>query len=506
MHCAASWPHTWQRIIRHRRPFPPGPKGLPIVGNLFDVPSKASWIRYEEWKKRYGEIISLNIMGQVIVILQSHRTARDLLDKRAGMYADRPYMPFFELAGWQWILPTARVGEAWRAGRRMLDRRLRQVAALEYRPMIAMKSLQFIVGLLDQPDNLVSLIEHLQGAIIMDLTYGYEVRGRDDEFLDSARRFGRETQAVLMPGALLVTDVPFLRHLPEWLPGMSFIQRARDGYELGQTTIWGPWRFFQAAVQNGTAHTSMALRESQEQEISFSSREESDLVEALGSMYIAGVDTTVSSLRSFFLMLVLHPEVQEKARAEILSVTGGTRLPDHSDRSDLPYTEALCKELFRWKPVLPLGLPHSTTEDDIYEGYFIPKGSIVLANLWAILHDPSIYPDPKVFRPERFLGAGGEFKEDPLLNVFFGFGKRLCPGRFIVDSTLFSVVSLVLSTLTVLKAKDVDGNDILVKDENTGDMISHPEPFKCSIVSRGPGAESLIIERLKSSTKQSSAP
>ncbi|KAI0274196.1 cytochrome P450 [Russula aff. rugulosa BPL654] len=160
------------------------------------------------------------------------------------------------------------------------------------------------------------------------------------------------------------------------------------------------------------------------------------MIVSMGSMYIAGLDTTVSSMSSLFLALVLFPHVQRRAQAELDVVVGRDRLPTFDDRPRLPYIEALCKELMRWNMVTPIGLPHSSTTDDIYKGFFIPKGSIVVANAWAILHDPETYPDPEEFKPERFLNEDGSVREDPALSLVFGVGKRICPGRHLVDSTV----------------------------------------------------------------------
>jgi cytochrome P450 len=156
---------------------------------------------------------------------------------------------------------------------------------------------------------------------------------------------------------------------------------------------------------------------------------------------------TISTLSSFFLVLLLYPEVQKRAQAEIDEVIGRGRLPGLNDRPNLPYIDGLCKELLRWRLVLPLGVAHATTEDDVYGGYFIPKGTTVLPNTWcvgqegkkgiwgllscslacirAILHDPEVYGDPETFKPERFLTDDGKkVLEDPLLMYAFGYGRR----------------------------------------------------------------------------------
>lgn len=89
-------------------------------------------------------------------------------------------------------------------------------------------------------------------------------------------------------------------------------------------------------------------------------------------------------MTTFFLAMVLHPEVQHKAREEIDRVVGDGRLPTVKDRDHLPYVEAVLKEAFRWHPIAPMGLPHLVTEDDVYEGYLIPKDAIVIPNIWFV--------------------------------------------------------------------------------------------------------------------------
>ncbi|KAI0280320.1 cytochrome P450 [Russula aff. rugulosa BPL654] len=84
------------------------------------------------------------------------------------------------------------------------------------------------------------------------------------------------------------------------------------------------------------------------------------------------------------------------------------RLPTFEDRPRLPFVDAICKEVKRWRPAVPLGVPHATASDDVYEGYFIPKGAVVLVNAWAVLHDPARFPEPDLFKPERFINIKGD--------------------------------------------------------------------------------------------------
>jgi len=123
--------------------------------------------------------------------------------------------------------------------------------------------------------------------------------------------------------------------------------------------------------------------------------------------------------------MVLNPRVMEKAQEELDRVVGKGQLPDFSHKDNLPYIDALVKEILRWSPPFPVSLPNRVTKDDVYRGYFIPAGATVLQNVWAIFRDPNIYPVPETFNPERFLKDG---KINPLVfnpeDRVFGAGRR----------------------------------------------------------------------------------
>ena len=123
--------------------------------------------------------------------------------------------------------------------------------------------------------------------------------------------------------------------------------------------------------------------------------------------------------------MVLHPEAMKKAQEELDRVLKKGHLPDFSHRDSLPYIDAVVKEVLRWSPPLPIGIPYRVTQNDVYRGYFIPAGATVIQNIWAIFRDPEIYPQPETFNPDRFLKDG---KINPLVfnpeDRVFGSGRR----------------------------------------------------------------------------------
>jgi len=297
---------------------------------------------------------------------------------------------------------------------------------------------------------------------------------------------------VAFPGALLINVLPCLRHIPKWLPWLSYRPLARFGYDIGQEVLHVPMEFARESMRNGTAQPSLALeilREMEKVEKSEREKMEEVTAKALGAMDLGGTETTPSSLMPFFVAILLRPDVQTMAQKELDAVTMRERLPTFEDRPRLPFVDAICKEVKRWKPAVPLGIPRATASDDVYEGYFIPKGAVVLVNAWAVLHDPVMYPEPDSFKPERFINPDGSAREDPVLSTIFGLGKRICPGRHLADAVFFIIIASFLSAFNI-KGDGADGGPD--KYPFTGSGVSVPCPFTCSITPRDKRAEELI--------------
>lgn len=196
-------------------------------------------------------------------------------------------------------------------------------------------------------------------------------------------------------------------------------------------------------------------------------------------------------MHGFFLYMVLYPEVQIKAQIELDAfIEEEGRLPTLNDRARLPYVEALVTEVFRCTCVIRQGVPHKARRDSVYNGYFIPKNSVVIPNIWYICNNPEIYTNPSIFNPDRYLGDNPE--PDPRLAVF-GYGRRVCPGRFFVENTLFVTCVTSLAVLDISSACDEAGNEIVPEEDwNGGALISEISQFRCTIKSRSAQKEALV--------------
>ena len=180
----------------------------------------------------------------------------------------------------------------------------------------------------------------------------------------------------------------------------------------------------------------------------------------------AGAETTSAVMAWFTLAMLAYPETQARAQAELDAVVGRTRLPTFADYAHLPYIRATVKEALRWRPVDPVGLPHRSIEDDWYEGMFIPKGTVCIANVWHLNRDPEIYgEDAAHFNPARHLDANGDVAPGPPdtkeeSHVTYGFGRRLCVGRHVANNSLFIDIAILLWATNIERKKDASGRPL----------------------------------------------
>ncbi|KAJ2921302.1 hypothetical protein H1R20_g15791, partial [Candolleomyces eurysporus] len=200
---------------------------------------------------------------------------------------------------------------------------------------------------------------------------------------------------------------------------------------------------------------------------------------------VAGAETTANSGVAVLYVLANYPEVQAKAQAEIDAVVGSNRLPLITDRENLPYVHAFVKEVSRWYTVLHIGVPHCNSEDDEYDGYFIPKGTVIFQNNWAMMHDPDVFENPFEFIPERYIKDGKiDLSVPDASRAAFGHGRR--------NDALFLLAASLLATHTLAAPKDEKGNIVPMKlNESQNQVVSKPLPFKCEVTLR-PGRKHLL--------------
>ncbi|KAJ6552768.1 cytochrome P450 [Mycena capillaripes] len=496
---------VFSHYIRKRKtpPLPPGPQGLPLLGNILDVPYEEQWHKFAELGEVWGDLSSLTVFGQTMVIINSMKVAEDLLDVRGAIFSDRPVMPMGgELVGFNNALSLSQYGDRVRTERKIFHRLFGSQAAIrQFVPLVSSEICKLLQNIISNPDGVSEQIARAMGAITLRIAYGYHAVDGPDPYIKMFETTGHNFAAATRPAAFLVDIVPALRYWPEWLPGGGFQTTAKiwakqlhDTVDLGYNYVKDQMELFFHPLIGQTRLMDYRLQGMLKQE---QTHGEYLTKWAAASIQVGGADTTSSQLEGFFLAMSLHPDVQAAAQNEIDAVIGTDRLPDISDRSRLLYVDALCKEVFRWHVAAPTGIPHRAREDFIYTGdadsqpVLIPKDAVIITNIWKMTHDPDRYANPMVFDPSRFIATSTKSAEQDPTKICFGYGRRICPGRLLADSTVFMACSAILAVFNISKAHE---NGVVIEPPvgQTAGTISHPLHFKCSVEPRSARALALI--------------
>ncbi|KZV60850.1 cytochrome P450 [Peniophora sp. CONT] len=478
---------------------PPSPKLTPVIGTVRQMMSKQIWLVVQRWGVELGDVVYLSVWGQPLLFLNSRHAALELLDKRGAIYSDRPRMVMGgELCGCADMVAFTSYGNQFKRHRRLFTSAFGPQHIPAYRPLMLDATLDIIHRLIDTPEQFQSHFRRYAGGLALQVVYGYRpsTTGSDD-FLELAEECMDLLANRISPsGSVWLVDViPQLKMLPSWFPGASFKRMARQWKPRMEAFVNLPYSWVKSMVASGNATTSFCATVIEDKREKMTEQFEHDLKWVANSMYAASADTTIGTMSHFVLAMTQHPEILQRAQKEIDRVTGNERLPTFEDRANLPYVDAIVSETLRYASPTPLGLPHRLSQDDVYENQFIPKGTLVFANIWALLQDPEIYPEPSTFKPDRFLNLSEErFAVMDPRNYVFGFGRRICPGEHMVDSSVWLLIACMIATLDIRKAKDVAGNTIEPVVEYPNSVFRTPAPFECSITPRSEKAIAVLGE------------
>ncbi|KAF8877650.1 cytochrome P450 [Gymnopilus junonius] len=489
---------------RSALPFPPGPKKHPLLGNLLDLPKKLEWETYRRWGKEYicsfgppdSDVIHVSAGSVNLIIVNSFEAATDLFDKRSANYSSRPQFTMVrELMGWNWLMSALIYGDKWREQRRLFQKHfsttnaeLYQNTQLEY----VRKALQH---LLEEPSDFMGITRQRLDVARVRPQHPKEKR----PFVDLAQRAVHSITEASVPGTFWVDVMPWLKYIQSgsrrWLP-----EEARVWRKLQQDFRQVPYQAALKDMASGKAKPSFASECLETIDDNEDAQRQREVIKDTAAIvFAAGADTSLSGIHTLFAAMLCYPEVQKKAQEELDRVLGGRRLPEFTDEPNMPYISALVKEILRWKPATPIGVPHLASEDDVYNGYYIPKRAVVIGNSWAMLHDEETYPDPSTFNPDRFLTTNkstGKLELDPTVRdpalMAFGFGRRMCPGRDVALSVIWLTMASVLATFNITKAIDENGKELEPDVQYWSGLIVHPLPFKCTIKPRSKAAEELV--------------
>ncbi|PPQ94229.1 hypothetical protein CVT25_006655 [Psilocybe cyanescens] len=318
--------------------------GLPFLGNAFDFPTANIGSEYVQWGEKYNsDILHASAFGTHVVIINSQQIADELLDRRGAKYSDRPYFPTIDLTGMSsYNLGVMRYGETWRIGRKYATQAFRQAGSPpnNLSSIIVTSVHQVLKRILHSPDNLWDHSKMISISIAMSSMYGYDAESSKDP-------------------CVVAADEAFIINMELASPGGS--------------------------AQGDARPSLVADLLERKNTVGVSEKEEVAVMTIAPTTYIGASDPTKSAIGTFIYLMVINPDIQSKAQAEIDRILESKRLPGYEDRPAMLYVEAIYRKVLRWKPPGSLGFPHAVTEDDFYDGYLIPKGATILSNIWLVI-------------------------------------------------------------------------------------------------------------------------
>ncbi|GMP84426.1 hypothetical protein CsSME_00037960 [Camellia sinensis var. sinensis] len=428
---------------RTQKNLPPSPPALPVIGHLHLLKPRLHRTLHG-LSQNLGPIFTLRFGSRLVVVVSSPSAVEECFTKNDVVLANRPRFTTGKYFGYNYTsIGASNYGDHWRNLRRLMALEILSTSRLNSFLSIRRDEIKHLLRRLYRNSSrdfarveLKSKFSELTFNIIMKMIAGKRYYGDDDEELsnnEEAKEF-REImrQAFEYSGASYPGDfLPVLK----WIDYQSFeknlgrLHKKMDAFLQGLID-----EHRRDKSKNTMIDHLLSLQESQPDYYT------DDIIKGLIEvMILAGTDTSSVTIEWAMSLLVNHPEVLKKVRAEINTHVGQDRLIDEHDLPKLHYLQAVISETFRLFPTVPLLVPHVSSDDCTIGGFNIPRGTMLLVNAWAIHRDPKVWDDPTSFKPERFEGR--EVEGHKLMP--FGMGRRACPGTGLAQR----VVGLALGSL-----------------------------------------------------------
>ncbi|XP_030626547.1 cytochrome P450, family 2, subfamily V, polypeptide 1 isoform X2 [Chanos chanos] len=468
--------------IRNRRPinFPPGPPSLPLLGSAFGLDRKQPHIHLTQMSRRYGNVFSLRLGGLNSVVVNSYSVVKEALIDQADVFSGRPPNPVFQrISKCQGV--AFNDGYSWKQQRRFMLSILRNFGvgkrSLESKIKEEFTFLhQSMMDTNGEPFDAYHLINNAVSNIICSLVFGKRFSYTDEKFLHMLNVMSKGLQLHGNVWAQLYNAYPGVM---KFLPGphqelfscfkqvCAFLREEIDKHR----TDWDP------LVPRDFIDCYFNEIEKRKDDIEAGFHEEG-LCHFVLDLFVAGTETTSTTLLWSFIYMMKYPEIQEKVQEEIDRVIGHSRRPNMSDRPNLPYTDAVIHEIQRMGNIVPLGVLRKTNKDTTLKGYFLPKDTQIIFNLTSVLFDETQWQTPYTFNPLHFLNAQGEFiKPDAFLP--FSAGKRICPGESLARMELFLFFTSLLQVFSICPPANTKASL-----EFKFGITLCPKPFKITAVPR----------------------
>ncbi|KAL2516114.1 Flavonoid 3'-monooxygenase [Forsythia ovata] len=434
--------YLFNHLLRSRypKPLPPGPNPWPIIGNLPHIGSKPHQ-SMAAMAGVYGPLMHLKMGFVHVVVAASASVAEQFLKVNDTNFSSRPPNSGAKYLAYNYHdLVFAPYGPRWRMLRKICAVHLFSSKALDDFRHVRQEEVAILARALASsgkrtPVNLAQLLNVCTTNAIARVMLGRRVVGdgsgggdaKADEFKSMV------VELMVLAGVFNIGDfIPPLEGLD--IQGVvKNMKKLHKRFDTFLNKILEEHKINSSRGTEGHVDLLSALIELKDVDHGEEGRlTDTEIKALLLNLFAAGTDTSSSTVEWAIAELLRHPEILARAQEEIDLIVGKDRLVREADLAQLTFLQAIIKETFRLHPSTPLSLPRMADENCEINGYFIPKGSTLLVNVWAIARDPNVWIDPLEFRPGRFLPGGEKPNVDVRGNDFevipFGAGRRICAG------------------------------------------------------------------------------
>ncbi|XP_040179135.1 cytochrome P450 2G1-like [Rana temporaria] len=472
---------TWDKLYR-RRNLPPGPTPLPLVGNLLQIKRGEMVKSLMEVGARYGPVYTLYFGHRPIVILNGYTAVKEALVDQGEEFSGRGRMHSVDkiFDGFGVVFSN---GERWKQlrrfslstlrnfgmGKRSIEERIQEEA------QCLIKELQ---SLKQKPIDPRNILAQAISNVICSVVFGNRFEYEDLKFLKLINLFN-ETFLILSSTCGQLQEI--IPRIMDYVPGPH--QRINPIFERLLVFVSERVKINQASLDPSSPRDYIdcfITKMQQDNEDPASEFNMKNLVLTVLNLFFAGTETVSTTLRHGFLILLKHPEIQDKLHKEIDSVIGQNRCPSIEDRTKMPYMDAVIHEIQRFSDVIPMNVPHTVIRDTTFRGFTIPKGTDVFPLLCTVLRDPTQFSTPDKFNPGHFLDESGSFKKSDAF-MPFSIGKRICLGEGLARMELFLFLTTILQNFTLVSETKFTEEDIAPR--MTG-FANVPIDYKLSFIPR----------------------